>query len=70
MNNDDYGLTPEEWELCNEITRIRIAAIEAKRLAMTDEERELLRLWQRVKGDPELREFLTTLVILGAGKGN
>ena len=54
MSDDDYGLTPEEWELCNEITRIRMAAIEAKRLAMTDEE----------------REFLTTLVILGAGKGN
>jgi len=66
MDNDD--LTPEEIKTLKAITNARIKAIELKalkRLFMTDEEKELFKLYGQLKKNPELRDLFTTMLITG-----
>jgi len=66
MSYDSDSLTPEELQMLKEATKARIKAIETKaliRLAMTDEENELLLRYNKMEVDPELSKLFTTLII-------
>ena len=66
---DDFNLTKEEAALYITITEAKIKKIEAKarrRLSMTDEEKDLLRVKKILENDPELRELITTLIMAGS----
>jgi len=59
-------MTYEEIGLYFNMTRARIRAIEEKalrRLAMTDEEKEIKRSLKLIEKDPALKEFFAILLI-------
>ena len=64
---DNFDLTEEEAALYMAVTRARIKNIEAKarrRLSMTAEEKALFKVQKIIENDPELRELITTLIIV------
>ena len=65
MDKNDFFLT----ELYFEVSRLRIKQIEEKalrRLSMTEEELKTRRSLTKIMNDPAFRNFLTTLLIVGA----
>jgi len=65
---DDDDLTPEEMKMLQAITSARIKALEKKaiaRLNMTDEEKQAFKIISKMKKDPELKDMLITMLIMG-----